>query len=87
MTEALAEAARSRMNLAISDIARSAETESGLDLPGRLEASGYFVPTIFYVSRVLPDPRPAGVVGVTRDPATLLKLVLDTLVDAGVMRS
>jgi DNA-binding response OmpR family regulator len=77
--EAITEIGRQRPHLIISDIARG-EQEDGSELGIRLAAAGMNPPILFYVSRVdLDKPLPAGAVGITNDPADLLRDALGIL--------
>ena len=63
-------------DLVVSDIDRGAG-ESGLELPARLaQADPRPPPLIFYVS-TLQEGTPAGAVGITNRPDTLMDLILD----------
>jgi CheY-like chemotaxis protein len=66
-------------DLVISDIARD-KGEDGTQLAARMAAAGMHPPILFYVSDVDRNrPLPAGAVGITNDPAELVRDALQVL--------
>lgn len=78
-SEAIQEAMRAPFDVVVSDIDRG-PGESGALLGARLEAAGIHIPIVFFIARLEPDlPLPTGAVGITNDPADLIRLVIDVL--------
>jgi hypothetical protein len=76
--EAVMEATSSRFDVAVSDIDRGGE-EPGSQLGVRLNGVGVQMPIVFFVANVDSKTPPFGGVGITNDPADLLRMVIDVL--------
>jgi len=72
--DALAALERGQYQLVISDIARRAGQESGLDLLKRIRGINPKMPFLFYVTKVEGSDVP-GAQGITNDPVELVTLV------------
>jgi CheY-like chemotaxis protein len=81
--EAVSVANERPFDLVISDINRDGD-ENGLRLPERLRTIGINLPFLFYTGEVdLSLGVPAGAVGISDDPALLIRDVLNVLSDRG----
>ena len=77
--EAVDEAKRQPFQVAISDIDRNG-AEPGSLLGTKLYGAGINIPIVFFVAELDPGrPPPFGGVGITNDPALLLKMTIEVL--------